>query len=318
MKTTTPALLFACALLACAADRDENGILGDGIDPGDGFGDDGGDDGTDAGDEGDDDGSPDTGGDDGGGDGGDPDTGGDDGGGDDGDDDGGDPDTGGDGGDGADCGPSGGGGGPTGLSPMRVGSGPEAWLYVPSSYSDSEATPMVVTLHGSGDSPQNFVHWFPDANVADTVITLTPGGEDPSGWAETDIPLILDVIDEMTLHYNVDTCRIYLMGFSAGAYMSYIIGLEHADELAGFGSVAGSIEYAEAWGVWPNNVPRKIAVDIHHGTLDGIEAARYSRDQLEAAGHKVYYTELQGVGHTVSAQMAAEMWANLKSHRVDE
>jgi poly(3-hydroxybutyrate) depolymerase len=203
------------------------------------------------------------------------------------------------------------------MSSMQVGGG-SAWYSVPSSYSDAEAVPMVVTMHGSGDSPDNFVHWFPDANVPDTVITLTPGSADPMGWAETDIPIVLDAIDEMTANYNVDTCRIYLMGFSAGASMSYIIGLQHADEFAGFGSVAGTIQYAESWGIWPNEVPRKIAVDIHHGTLDGIEGARYSRDQLEGAGHTVYYTELQGVGHTVNAQMAAEMWANLKSHRLDE
>jgi predicted esterase len=45
--------------------------------------------------------------------------------------------------------------------------------------------------------------------------------------------------------------------------------------------------------------------------------AEHARDELEAAGHPVYYSTHAG-GHEVGASDPAQMWANLSQHRLDD
>jgi predicted esterase len=173
---------------------------------------------------------------------------------------------------------------------------------------------------GSGDDPYTFNYQFLGAAQADQFLLVTPGPSNPMGWTPAkDDEIIFAAIEAMKERHDVDTCRIYVAGFSAGAYYSFVLGLGHAEKFAAFGSIQGSIMYAESAGIWPDKVTREIPAVIHHGTLDGAYSmAEHSRDVLEAAGHIVHFEALQGVGHQVDQEIAAGVWADLKGHHLDD
>ncbi len=138
-------------------------------------------------------------------------------------------------------------------------------------------------------------------------------------------PLVLArILDDVEATWNVDTKRVYLTGFSAGAHWSYTIGLANATVFAGLGICAGSLGSAASVGVWvpgsttQPNVPRKVFVAIRHGTADTVvpvNEGRLARDQLTAAGHAVDYMELN-LGHTVTTAELSGLWAALKPQRL--
>jgi predicted esterase len=67
-------------------------------------------------------------------------------------------------------------------------------------------------------------------------------------------------------------------------------------------------------------VERTIAVDIHHGSNDPgvpIAHAEHARDELQGAGHTVYFHTHNG-GHEVGPGNPQEMWTNISGHTVME
>jgi predicted esterase len=139
------------------------------------------------------------------------------------------------------------------------------------------------------------------------------------GWAEEDVAII-DALREFAIEqYNVDTCRIYLSGYSAGAHLGYYLGLLDSEIYAGFGAFAGSMFLAVQEGVWPNQVTRKIAVDIRHGQADAIvpiSEAQEAQAALESAGHPVELT-VHGGGHEIAAGDPSAMWETLSAHSLE-
>jgi predicted esterase len=224
---------------------------------------------------------------------------------------------------GAEACPSGGGGGSVGQAPISSPEYPNTpgVVYVPQSY-DGQPIPVMLALHGSGDTAGNFVGLWSGIAEREGFIVLVP--ESLSGGASwnpgNDTQVIAALLDVVAAQWNVDECRIYLTGYSAGAHYGYMLGLANADYFAALGIQAGTLAYAEQAGVWPNMVPRPIAVDIHHGQGDPyvpLSEATHARDELEAAGHVVYFAT-HGGGHEIGPGDPEAMWANLAQHSVNE
>jgi phospholipase/carboxylesterase len=191
-------------------------------------------------------------------------------------------------------------------------------IHVPQSYDPNQPIPLMVALHGSGDTAGNFVNLWAAIAEAEGFIVLVP--ESISGGASwnrgADTPVIGALADSVAAQWNVDTCRIYLTGYSAGAHYGYMLGLANSTYFAAMGVQAGTLQYAEQAGIWPNMVERPIAVDIHHGQADPyvpFTEATHARDELEGAGHTVYFSMHPG-GHEVPAGNAQAMWDNIANH----
>lgn len=151
------------------------------------------------------------------------------------------------------------------------------WLHVPPSYDGLEAIPLVMVLQGSypfnwndpfGSFRQSisvvenqtkfsekadeeeFIVVYPNAKLFfhhiesgdvtkfDYNYDWTPPLE--LGYID-DIGFIRALIDKMKQEYTVDSNRIYVTGFSAGALMTYSIGAHLSDDVAAIASVAGAI-----------------------------------------------------------------------------
>ena len=217
------------------------------------------------------------------------------------------------------CG-SGGSGGPIGESDGPAG----VYSYrvlVPDSYDGSEPVPLMVGLHGAYGTGQVMTGIWRDVAQAEGFIVVGPDSGNTTGWnTSSDIDRIFAIVEQVTLDYDVDRCRIYLSGFSSGAHLTYVVGLGWSDVFAALAPYAGSMSYAEQLGIWPDEVARQVPFRIDHGSDDTaipIGESEHARDQLEAAGHPVDYHPVPSSGHTWEDAFTDDIWASLSAYALD-
>ena len=195
-------------------------------------------------------------------------------------------------------------------------------VYVPASYQSTTPMRAIVALHGTGDSPTNFITYLWKANAdAQGLIIVAPkgtffsNGQGPA-WSNADLPRVLAALDEVQSCFNVAPKRTLVSGFSAGAHMAYFVGLKQAQRFAGIAIAAGSLyggaEYLNG-GASLFPAAWKVPVVHFHGTQD--QSVPYgfgeqSRDKLVAAGHPVQFHAFSG-GHTTSPAQALQALSEL-------
>jgi poly(3-hydroxybutyrate) depolymerase len=204
----------------------------------------------------------------------------------------------------------------------RTASGNPYVAYVPASYNPNVLTPLVIALHGAGDTAMNYlsVIWQGNAD-ADGFIVIAPEGTDPLGggytWDTTDVPLILAAAVDVYNCYAVDWRKEIMHGFSAGGIMAYLIGLEKASLFSGISISSADLGSAEA--VYGGSLlpsAWEIPVSHFHGTQDQnfpISYAITGMEELIEAGHPFYWHPFDG-GHTTTAAFANTMYMDLKSY----
>jgi dienelactone hydrolase len=125
--------------------------------------------------------------------------------------------------------------------------------------------PVVIGFHSTGGEPSEAISDFQlDQNApAKGFIAIAPRAgyrngihpadvdhdtnEGDSSWnmwaqdvaSNEDLQYVLALIDAAKLTYNADTSRVYTMGFSNGAFMSYFVAASLPDKIAGFGENSG-------------------------------------------------------------------------------
>lgn len=186
-------------------------------------------------------------------------------------------------------------------------------VLVPSGYDATKPAPFLV----SELTPLSL--WAPIAQAEGFIVAEQQGYKGTGAWTfDYDVLAFDALLQDVQATWNCDVTRIYLTGFSAGAHWTYAIGLANADQFAGLGISAGAMRAAAVpQGVWPTQVPRKIAVAIRHGTTDSVvpvAEGRGDRDRLRSAGHPVDFLEFAG-GHTVETAQLREIWGFLKDKR---
>ncbi len=126
-------------------------------------------------------------------------------------------------------------------------------LYVPDSYDPTQATPLVIALHGRTQTPTsmaNMTDWNTLAEQEKFVVVY-PEGIDlqwnyyagfPNYPADphNDTEFLSALIADLSLDLNIDPTRVYLTGFSNGGFMVNRLACEAPDQYAAFASVAGS------------------------------------------------------------------------------
>lgn len=193
--------------------------------------------------------------------------------------------------------------------------------YVPTSYDPAEPQDVLLALHGAGDVASNYlaVVWRANADARGFLV-VAPEGSCAAGsgntWCMNDPNLALAALEDLEACYTTNPHRRIMHGFSAGGILAYLIGLQVAEAFAGISIAAANLGSAQAISSVPL-LPADwlIPVSHFHGTSDTnfpIDSARAGRDQLEAAGHTVYWHEFDG-GHTTNATHALTMWDDLAS-----
>jgi len=126
-------------------------------------------------------------------------------------------------------------------------------LYVPDSYVQGTATPLVINFHGytSNAFEQMFYGDFrPVADTAGFLLVHPMGTLDGSGnpyWNSNwggevdDIGFTEALIDSLASEYSVNLDRVFSTGMSNGGFMSYTLACELSHRIAAIASVTGTM-----------------------------------------------------------------------------
>lgn len=153
-------------------------------------------------------------------------------------------------------------------------------VHVGSSCSTEKPAPLVIVLHGGGGTGAGMVKLTNFNAIADRegFIVVYPDGVDRH-WNDgrgvewyrahteniDDLGFISTLIDELVAKLNVDVKRVYATGISNGGMMSYRLGCELSQRIAGIAPVTASISVNMAK-VWSPSRPMPVLIIA--GTAD--------------------------------------------------
>ncbi len=211
--------------------------------------------------------------------------------------------------------PSDGSGGGMGLGTYSA-SGTNYSLYIPEDWEPGIPIPVLFSQHGQGGTGEQMVSSWLSLAATEGFMVVGQDSASGNGWNfGSDVLGLQAVIEQVSTEYNIDLCRLYLHGYSAGAHWSYVIGLANATWFAGLAVYAGSLDYAVDLEVWPDGVTRSLPVRIDHGTADTtvpFTEAEQARDALEGAGHEVSFHAIEGGSHGYDAAVQPDAWEALQ------
>jgi polyhydroxybutyrate depolymerase len=135
---------------------------------------------------------------------------------------------------------------------------------VPANYDKTQPHPLIVLLHGYGGNGAQIDKTMGFAALADAqqVLVAHPDGTlDPDNqrfWNATnaccnyfdssvdDVAFLNAVIDEVEKKYNIDSRRVFVVGYSNGAFMAHRMACDSAARVAGIVALAGVVWNTES------------------------------------------------------------------------
>jgi phospholipase/carboxylesterase len=126
-------------------------------------------------------------------------------------------------------------------------------LDVPANYTGEKEWPLVVGLHGMGDKPENYIRVFEGLAPKRGYLFAAPEGDHETPcmcgqcddmirtWSLRSEKYVLWVIENVAKTYRIKKDHVYLTGFSAGAVLTFHIGLRNPDRFTGIVPMAGRV-----------------------------------------------------------------------------
>jgi phospholipase/carboxylesterase len=114
----------------------------------------------------------------------------------------------------------------------------------------------------------------------------------------------IDALIETEKARGIPASRIVLMGFSQGCAMTLLVGLRHAERLAGLVGLSGYLPLAATTVAERHAANQDTPIFLAHGRMDPVvpfAGAVASRDALRALGHAVEWHEY-AMQHSVCAE----------------
>lgn len=187
-------------------------------------------------------------------------------------------------------------------------------LFVPSTIAESQAAPLIVSLHGLGRSHDWLMgyHGFLDQAEAGGYIVVTPLGYIRRGWygsreitdkedgerSEQDVMNVLQLVRD---EFNIDSNRIYLWGHSMGGAGTYHIASKNPDLFAGLGVAAPAPTADAPMGDILGRI-KHIPILVLQGDEDAavpVERTRAWVAKMQEIGMQHVYVEIPGGDHSL-------------------
>lgn len=172
----------------------------------------------------------------------------------------------------------------------------------PVRYLFPNAPTIPVTINGGYVMPA----WY-DILVSDLVKR-----EDEAGLRQSQMQIEEIITNEKAR--GIPANRIVVAGFSQGCAMALMVGLRHAEELAGIVGMSGYLPLADTTAAEHTAASLKTPIFMAHGTRDGVVVlprAIASRDALAAMGYSVEWHDYV-MEHSVCPQEVLDLEAFLK------
>lgn len=244
---------------------------------------------------------------------------------------------------------------PKGVLPRHVtlfGKSRSYTLVVPASYTPAISLPVVVVLHGHGGSgAQARASFDLEGPAAGKALFLYPdavgGGWDLDAEAgkNRDVALFDAMLAQVQSEYCVDLHRVFLAGFSNGAYMANQLACRRSERVRAVATHSGGGPYETGAAAKYDDQGRlqcgakPVGSLVIHGTADGTVVpaeGQKSIDHWSAANHcsaapgaasakpcvtyascihPVVACKVQGLGHSVWPEAPARAWAFFDAQR---
>ncbi|HEY3267499.1 MAG TPA: PHB depolymerase family esterase [Armatimonadota bacterium] len=189
-------------------------------------------------------------------------------------------------------------------------------VYVPRNYDSSKKWPLILFLHGSGESGADGLKMCQvgigsaiqmNAEKWPFIVVFPQKPNIPDQW-EVHEAAVMAMVAQARKDYNVDGSRLYLTGLSQGGHGSWVIGARHADLWAAVAPICG---YGMERRADANNPPKETDADLgralkdtpvwaFHGLADTVVDPQQTKDlvaAVEAAGGRPKATYYPGVNH---------------------
>ena len=229
-----------------------------------------------------------------------------------------------------------------------LGTGKQTYfLYVPTTYTPSQAYPFVLALNGTAPYASRNTYasnvltawssiaangrFIVAAPVADEEVSVN--GQPGATWSvppdsPSDYDLFVAVLTDVESHYNIDRTRISGWGFSSGGSVMHALGLTsdssafNNSTMAGYSAAAGALAGLLCAGASSaecdqlvNAAARKIPISLVVGTGDttySYVASDYARFQADGwtANSDVFMNTFSG-GHVYSTSDIQLAWGHL-------
>lgn len=171
-------------------------------------------------------------------------------------------------------------------------------LYLPEDYEQNEDDyPLVLYLHGGGseDFGNDFMAHTADSGTEYPFIMVSP--RNPN--AETFMPIqtVKTLLDKVVNSERVDKSRIYLMGYSRGAYAAWLMAMQYPDQFAAIVPVSGG-----GMPHYLNRVAPGVDFWVFHGAQDDVIPLSSSVEMVERlqsldGDREVRFTVYSDAGH---------------------
>ena len=189
---------------------------------------------------------------------------------------------------------------------------------------EAEQGPLVLAIHGLGDSPSSFKRLL--EAYQGPLHALIPAGPSRTsvGYSWFDVRVKSAQVQELSsgiahsaamlaelLQAEAPDGDAVILGFSQGGYMSLAVATAYPDRVQKAISMGGGLPEP----LWPQDVPAEgPEIVILHGTADTvvpIGPTLSAAEHLRGLGWDLELHTYEGVGHTISAEMRAELYAEL-------
>jgi predicted peptidase len=156
-------------------------------------------------------------------------------------------------------------------------------LFLPEGYGQTDKRwPLMLFLHGAGERGNDLnkvkVHGPP--KIVQTkkdfpFILVSP--QCPEGvWWNDKLDVLINLLDDIEAHYNVDTERVYLTGLSMGGFGTWALASKYPDRFAAAAPICGGGMRIMAYGL------KDVPIWAFHGGKDPVVPVEESKEMVAA------------------------------------
>jgi predicted peptidase len=192
-------------------------------------------------------------------------------------------------------------------------------VFVPNSLAGQLNVPLIVFLHGIGQRGEG--GFIPNKGAQATflrhfleplsAVVVIPQCVRTKYWHDPEMAeMVMAATDQSAAEFSADPKRIYLIGVSMGGYGAWHLAAEHPKKFAAVVPICGGSPRTtgDRWTPLAEKVG-STPIWAFHGSEDRVVPPSESRKMVEALrkveGNRVRYTEVEGVGHNVWLNAAA-------------
>jgi predicted esterase len=191
-------------------------------------------------------------------------------------------------------------------------------IFTPTAWKPDSRSPALLLIHGAGGNGAYMLNlWRSFAEDHDIVLVAPTFPLDTA--FETAVPRLYPALmDTVRRILHFDSTRVYIFGYSAGAYSTYDAATLASTSFAAATVFAGIITPEYDWII--GKAQRKTPIAMYIGDHDqffALPQTRRTRDVLTAAGFPVHYVELAHQDHNYAAATSfvnRDAWAYMSKY----